>query len=139
MPGLTFSHLKNIFQSDSHGIWTHNHLVCKWTLNHLAKLSKWLSCFVSTYLCGAFDSIFTSRMHFRVNPHSIVAWMSRNSYHVRELSGCGFEFCCCHLNFRHCICFKKRVPWHSGNCRVWIHSEMCMWHDNNIQSNAPYR
>ena len=34
---------------------THNHLVHKWTLNDLAKLAKWLSCAVSTYLYGAFD------------------------------------------------------------------------------------
>ena len=40
--------------SDSNGIWTHNHLVPKQTLNHLAKLSKWLSYVVSTYLYGAF-------------------------------------------------------------------------------------
>ena len=25
------------------------------------------------------------------------------------------------------------------NYIVWIHSETCTWHDNNIQSNAPYR
>ena len=31
-------------------------------------------------------------------------------------------------------CFEQRVPWHSGNYRVWIHSEMRTWHDNNIQS-----
>ena len=40
--------------SDSNGIWTHNHLVPKQTLSHLAKLSKWLSYVVSTYLYGAF-------------------------------------------------------------------------------------
>ena len=34
---------------------THNHLVHKRTLKHLAKLAKWLSCVVSTYLYGAFD------------------------------------------------------------------------------------
>ena len=34
---------------------THNHLVRKRTLNHLAELAKWLSCVVSTYLHGAFD------------------------------------------------------------------------------------
>ena len=28
--------------SDSNGIWTHNHLVCKRTLSHLASLVKWL-------------------------------------------------------------------------------------------------
>ena len=39
---------------------THNHLVCKWTLNRLAKLAKnfkWLSCLVSTYLYCAFASL----------------------------------------------------------------------------------
>ena len=58
---------------------------------------------------------------------------------VSELSGSGFESCCSHLTFRFCACFEQGVPWHSGNYRVWIHSEMCTWHDNNIQSNAPYR
>ena len=32
---------------------------------------------------------------------------------------------------------SSRLP--SGNYRVWIHSETRMWHDKNIQSNAPYR
>ena len=41
--------------SDSNVIWTNNHLVCKRTLNHLAKLTNWLSFVVSTYLYGAFD------------------------------------------------------------------------------------
>ena len=51
--------------SDSNGIWTYNHLVHKRTLNHLAKLTKWLSCVVSTYLYGAFDCMFLS-CHIRV-------------------------------------------------------------------------
>ena len=34
---------------------THNHLVCKRTLNHLAKLTKWLNWFVNTYLYGGLD------------------------------------------------------------------------------------
>ena len=38
-----------------------------------------------------------------------VAWMSRNS------------------------CFEQGVLWHSGNYRVWIHSETRTWHDDNIQ------
>ena len=41
---------------------------------------------------------------------------------------------CSHLNFRFHTCFKQGVPWHSGNYRVWIHSERRTWHDNNIQS-----
>ena len=45
-----------------------------------------------------------------------------------ELSGCGFQYCCCHLNFRYRDCFEQWVPWYSGNYRVWIHSETCTWH-----------
>ena len=33
---------------------------------------------------------------------------------IYELSGCGFEFCCCHLNFRYGACFEHGVPWYSG-------------------------
>ena len=42
--------------------WTriHNHLVHKRTFNHLAKLAKWLSCVVSTYLYDAFHSMLLS-------------------------------------------------------------------------------
>ena len=50
---------------DCSGTQTHNHLVCKWTLNCLAKLAKSLSCVVSTYLYGAFDFMFLS-CHVRV-------------------------------------------------------------------------
>ena len=53
---------------------------------------------------------------------------------VYKLSGCGFESRCCHLNFRYRACFEQKVPWHSGNSRVWTHSETCTWHDKNIKS-----
>ena len=42
---------------------------------------------------------------------------------IYKLSGCGLEFRCCHLNFKYRACFEQGVPWHSGNYRVWIHSE----------------
>ena len=57
---------------------------------------------------------------------------------VYELSGCEFESSCSYLNFRFRACSEQGVPWHSGNYRVWIHSETRTWHDKNIQSNAPY-
>ena len=69
---------------------THNHLVCKWTLNHLAKLAEWLSCVVSTYLYDTFDFMFLS--------------------------------CYVHVS-------DPGVPWNSGKCRGWIHSETRTWHD----------
>ena len=37
-----------------------NHLVRKTRLNHLARVVKWLSCVVRTYLYGAFDCSFTN-------------------------------------------------------------------------------
>ena len=46
--------------SDCNGTRTHNNLVRKRTLNHLAKLAKWLSFAVSTYLYGRFDCMFLS-------------------------------------------------------------------------------
>ena len=51
--------------SYSNRIWIHNDLVRKRTLNHLAKLAKWLSCVVSFYLYGAFDCMLLS-CHVRV-------------------------------------------------------------------------
>ena len=51
--------------SDCNETRTHKHLVCKRTLNHLAKLTKWLSCVVSTYLYGAFNCMFLS-CHVRI-------------------------------------------------------------------------
>ena len=52
--------------SDCNWTRTHNHLVHKRTLNHLAKLAKWFSCVVSIYLYGAFDSMLLS-CHVRVS------------------------------------------------------------------------
>ena len=48
--------------------WTqiHERLGNKRTLTYLAKLSKWLSCVVSTYLHGSVDCMFLSR-HVRVS------------------------------------------------------------------------
>ena len=66
---------------------TPNHLVCKRTLSHLAKLTKWFSCFVSTYLHSRHSSVFW--------PLWLHGWVF-----VYELSGCRFESRCCHSDFR---------------------------------------
>ena len=77
----------------------------------------------------------------KYSQHSSIIWpVWLNGWvFVYELSGCGFESSCSHLNFRFRACFEQGVPWHSGNYRVWIHSETRTWHDKNIQANAPYR
>ena len=46
--------------SDCNWTRTHNHLVHKRKLNHLAIPAKWLSCVVSSYLYGPFDCMFLS-------------------------------------------------------------------------------
>ena len=91
--------------NDSNGTRTHNHLVGKWTVNHLAKQTKWLIFVVSTYLYGVFDCVFLS-CHVRVcrvNPHC----ESRDKYSqlngwvfIYTLSGRSFEFRCCHLKLQ---------------------------------------
>ena len=45
---------------DSIAIWTHDNFVRKQILNHLAKLAKWLSRVVNSYLYGAFDCMLQS-------------------------------------------------------------------------------
>ena len=51
--------------SDTKGNWTHHHLVRKWTIKHLAKLAKWISCVLRNYLYSAFDCTLLS-CHIRV-------------------------------------------------------------------------
>ena len=68
--------------SNSHEIQTDNHLVCKQTLNRLAKLAGQMIELFCEYLpvqCIWLYVIIMSRMHFRVNLLSIVAWISKNS------------------------------------------------------------
>ena len=74
------------YWSGRNGTRTHNHLVRKRTLNHLAKLAKSLSCVVSIYLYGAFDSMFLSchvriseLIHFRLR-------ISDNALHISDFA-----------------------------------------------------
>ena len=116
--------------SDCNGTRTHNHLVHERTLNHLAKLVKWLSCVVSTSECRFTlkclrDMIRTySQMHHtsKYSQHGSIIWrVWLNGWlFVYKLSGCGFESRCNHLNFRYCACFEEVVPWYLDNYRVHI-------------------
>ena len=75
------------------------------------------------------DCNWTRTHNHLVHKLALNGWMF-----VYELSGCGFESNCSHLNIRFCVCFEQGVLWHSGKYIVWIHSEMRTWHDKNIQS-----
>ena len=82
-----YLNIKEIFDQKRHDIWglsnsngtrTHNQLFRKRTLNHFAKLAKWLSCLLTTYLYGALDYVFLS-CHERVS-----GWIYRY-LNVKEL------------------------------------------------------
>ena len=99
--------------------------------------------FRKTIECGftlkfVYDMIITySQMHRpdKYTQHSSIIWpVWLNGWvFVYKLSGCGFESCWCHLNFRYGAGFEQGVPYIQANYRVWIHSETRSWHDNNIQ------
>ena len=61
----------------------------------------------------------------KYSEHSAIIWpVWLNSWVlVYESNGSGFESSCSHLNLKFHACFEQGVPWHSGNYRVWIHSE----------------
>ena len=93
--------------SDSNRNQTQNHLVHEQTLNHLAKLAKWLSCVVATTECRftlkrACDMIRTySQMHCtdKFSQHSSTIWpvCLNSGVFVYKISGCEFDSCCSHL------------------------------------------
>ena len=109
---------------------THNYLVHKRTLNHFSQNGQIIElCF--EYLsvqCIWLCALFMSRTQFRVNPLRSV-WLN-GWVLVYELSSCGFESSYSHLNFWFRVCFEQGVSWHSGNYRVWIHSETRTRHGN---------
>ena len=48
-------------------------------------------------------------------------------------TGLEFESSYSQLNFRYRTCFEQGATLHSGNYKVWIHSETFALHDKNIQ------
>ena len=89
-----------------------------------------------------------SSTRHRVNLHSIVPWMSKNSFletRFMELlipfSQTGQTKCfwvwiplpLLKLQISRLFWTKSSDSWHSGNYRVYIHSEKRTWHDNNNQ------
>ena len=87
---------------------------------------KFNSWFLFLKFLFQFFSIFLNRSQFwtsvkctvQINSHntaqSIIGPVWRNDWVlVYELSDCGFESRCSHLNFRYRACFEHEVAWHS--------------------------
>ena len=81
-----------------------------------------------------------SRTRFRVNPHFIVAWMSRNRHGIWSLSDCNgtptHNQLISKQTHSHLV---KLAKWLSCVVSTLCHSKTCTWHDKNIQSNVSYR
>ena len=87
-------------------------------LNALLRLKSYLTFEARKILAESFVScneILTTALYWSV-------WLNVWVF-VYELSACGFESRCCHLNFRYGACFEQRVPWHSG--KLW--SAVSLW------------
>ena len=70
-----------MYLSDCNKIRTNSQLGRKGTIDHLEKLTNFLSCAVSTI--RLYDPLFvflSCHLRVRVNLHSIIAWVSRNSF-----------------------------------------------------------
>ena len=78
---------------------TQNHLVRKGTLNHLAKLTKLLSCVLSTCLYGRFDCMFLSCQVFEKES---------------KIYSC--------LNVKELLARRNRQIWSSSDCR-WTQTQ----------------
>ena len=76
-----WSNVSNL--SDSNEIWTHNHLLHRWTLNQLAKgQNDWVVFKYLSARCIWLHFIITSGTSFRVNQQSIV-WVNVNDFLAR--------------------------------------------------------
>ena len=126
---------------DSNRSGTHNYLVDKQTqaFSQTGQMTD-LCCEYLSVRC-IWLYVIMSRTSFRVNLQYIVClnvkellawsrchiWSKSDSngfeptirYETRYVltlsmaSGCGFQFCFCHLNFRYAACFEQEVPGHS--------------------------
>ena len=95
--------------SDCSWTQTYNHLVHKRTLNHLAKLAKWLSCVVSNYLYRAFDCMFLS-CHVRISE-----WI-----HIYSL-----------LDVKELLAQSRREVWSSSDCN-WTRTRNHLAHKRTL-------
>ena len=78
--------------------------------------------------CTWHDKNIKSNTPDKHSQHSSIIWpIWLNGWvFLYELGGCGLKSHCFHLTARCRACFEQGVPWHSGNYRMWIHSETHM-------------
>ena len=110
-------------------IWRHILVIVTYTFQSESALYSTLHSTASTFTCPIVLYILPLYPLYALLPVWLNGWVF-----LYELSGCGFESCCSHFNFRFRSCFEQGVPWNSGNYRVLIHSDTHTWHAKNIQT-----
>ena len=142
----TYLNVKELLARNRHDIWSpndcngtriHKHLVCKRSNGCGFTLSIDFRVWIHSEMRMC-DMIRTySQMHLtdKYLQHSAIIWpVWLNGWvFLYKLVGCGFNPRYIYLNVRYRACFEQGVFWHSGNYRVWIHSEKGTWHHKNIQ------
>ena len=105
---------------------------------HSGKYRVWMQCETHPDMIRTYNQMQHTEKYSELN--WIIWSVQPNGWvFVYKLSGCGFESRCSHLNFRYRGCFSQGLPSNSGKYRMWICSETRPWHNENIESNAPYR
>ena len=86
----------------------------------------------------------TVKMHHKdkyTQKSSIIwpVWLS-GCVSVYQISGCGFEFSCSHLNFRFCASFEQLFPWHSGSYRLdSLWQTYVTWQEHIVKMDRTYK
>ena len=132
----SYLNVKELLARNRHDIWSpndcngtriHKHLVCKRSNGCGFTLSIDFRVWIHSEMRMC-DMIRTySQMHLtdKYLQHSSIIWpVWLNGWvFLYKLVGCGFNPRYIYLNVRYRACFEQGVFWHSGNYRVWIHSE----------------
>ena len=99
--------------SDCNSTWTQKHLVGEETLKHLAKLTKWLSCVLSSFLYGRIDCMFLSCHESACyNCLNVKETLDQSRRVMWSLSDCNWNLTQNHLLRKRTLNhFEKRLKW----------------------------
>ena len=115
---------------------THHRFVHKRTLDHLAKLAKWFSCVLTTYLYGAFECMFWSChicdsewIHTLNSCLNVQELVTRSRRKIWSLSDCNWTRTHNHLVWKRTLNYlAKLAKWLSCVVRNYLYSAFdCMF------------
>ena len=108
-----------LLENDWNGNQFHNHLVRQNTQPFSQAGQMITECHSKTRMWHDKNtqSMHGNNLYFQCSSIIWPVWLNDGVF-VYELIGCGFNYRCCHLSFRHHVCFEQKVLWHSDNCRV---------------------